>query len=91
MQVDSIKPTLKAPGIKRLKLKYDEPLSNFAFKFNLRRYSAAAGALLAMAAFFVMPWPQSGAGAYTRPPFAQPAQPEPFLTQHTPSVPPDTL
>ena len=29
---------LKAPGTKRLKLKYDEPLSNFAFKFNLRRY-----------------------------------------------------
>jgi hypothetical protein len=29
---------LKAPGSKRLTLKYDEPLSNFAFKFNLRRY-----------------------------------------------------
>ena len=39
MQVDPIKPTLKAPGTKRLKLKYDEPLSKFAFKFNLRRYS----------------------------------------------------
>jgi len=26
------------PGTKRLKLKYDEPLSNVAFKFNLRRY-----------------------------------------------------
>jgi hypothetical protein len=33
-----VKPKLKAPGTKRLKLKYDEPLSNFAFKFNLRRY-----------------------------------------------------
>jgi hypothetical protein len=31
-------PTLKAPGCKRLKLKCDELLSNFAFKFNLRRY-----------------------------------------------------
>jgi len=30
---------LKAPEIKRLKLKYDEPLSIFAFSFNLRRYS----------------------------------------------------
>ena len=39
MQVDPIKPTLNAPGTKRLKLKYDEPLSNVAFKFNLRRYS----------------------------------------------------
>jgi hypothetical protein len=28
---------MKAPGTKRLKLKYDGPLSNFAFKFNLRR------------------------------------------------------
>jgi hypothetical protein len=37
VQVDPIKPTLKAPGIKLLKLKYDEPLSNFAFNFNLRR------------------------------------------------------
>jgi hypothetical protein len=29
---------LKAPGTERLKLKCDYPLSNFAFKFNLRRY-----------------------------------------------------
>ena len=40
MQVDPIKPALKAPGTKRLKLQYDTPLSNFAFKFNLRRYSS---------------------------------------------------
>ena len=39
MQVDPIKPMLKAPATMRLKLKYDEPLSNFAFKFNLRRHS----------------------------------------------------
>ena len=38
MQVDPIKPTLKAPGNKLLQLKYDKPLSDFAFKFNLRRY-----------------------------------------------------
>jgi hypothetical protein len=41
VQVDPIKPTLKAPGTKRLKLQYDEPLSNFAFNFNLRRYTPA--------------------------------------------------
>ena len=41
MQVKPIKPTLKAPGTKRWKLKYDELLSSFAFKFNLRRYSMA--------------------------------------------------
>ena len=39
VQVDPIKPTLKAPGTKRLKLKYNVLLSTFAFKFNLRRYN----------------------------------------------------
>ena len=39
MQVDPIKPKLKAPSVQRLKLKYDEPLSSFAFEINLRRYS----------------------------------------------------
>jgi hypothetical protein len=39
VQVDPIKPTLKAPGTKRLKLKFEKVLSNFAFKFNLRRYT----------------------------------------------------
>ena len=35
-----MKPTLKAPGSKRLlTLKYDELLSNFGFNFNLRRYT----------------------------------------------------
>jgi hypothetical protein len=29
----------KAPGTERLKLDYDNPLSNFAFSFNLRRYT----------------------------------------------------
>jgi hypothetical protein len=33
-----MKPVLKAPGTERLKQKYDELLSKFAFKFNLRRY-----------------------------------------------------
>jgi hypothetical protein len=36
-----MKPTLKAPRAKRLKLKYDEPLSDFAFNFNLRCYTTA--------------------------------------------------
>jgi hypothetical protein len=39
VQVDPIQPTLKSPGMKPLKLEYDKPLSSFAFKFNLRRYS----------------------------------------------------
>jgi hypothetical protein len=40
-----MKPTLKAPGTKRLKLKHDEPLSNVAFNFNLRRYSVGVRAV----------------------------------------------
>ena len=74
MQVDPIKPTLKAPGTKRLKLHYAKPLSNFAFKFNLRRYTVVA----ADYAFVIHTTnPSSGdqgelyaeAGAYTRPLF----------------------
>jgi len=43
VQVDPIKPTLKAPGIKLSKLKYGKPLSKSAFKFNLRRYIKGQG------------------------------------------------
>jgi hypothetical protein len=39
VQVDPIKPKLKPPGAKRLKLEYDGLVSNFGFKFSLRRYS----------------------------------------------------
>jgi hypothetical protein len=39
VQVDPIKPTLKAPGSMHSILRYDGPVSNFAFKFNLCRYS----------------------------------------------------
>jgi hypothetical protein len=39
---------LKAPGIKPLKLKCDNPLSNFTLTFNLRRYNMA-GRLMAAA------------------------------------------
>jgi len=39
VQVDPTKSTLKAPGTERLKLKYDEPPLEFAFKFNLRCYT----------------------------------------------------
>jgi hypothetical protein len=39
VQVDPIKPTLKASGTKPLTLRSDEPLSNVAFNFNLRSYN----------------------------------------------------
>ena len=40
VQVDPIKPILRPPGSKHLKLNCDVLLSTFAFKFNLRRFSA---------------------------------------------------
>ena len=43
MQVDPIKPTLKTPGTKRLKLEYGGLLSSVAFRFNVRRYKLVAG------------------------------------------------
>jgi hypothetical protein len=47
VQVDPMKPKMKPPGAKRLKLKNDERPFRFAFKFNLRRYNLerAAGEL----------------------------------------------
>jgi len=38
MQVDPMKPKLKPPRTKRLKLEYDGLLSEFGFKFNLRKF-----------------------------------------------------
>jgi len=62
VQVDPIKPTLKAPGTERSKLKCDGLHSTFAFKFNLRRYTSAAQ-------WAAPPMPSAAAaGAYTRPP-----------------------
>jgi hypothetical protein len=37
VQVESMKPMMKAPGTMRLKLKCHKPPSNFAFNFNFRR------------------------------------------------------
>jgi hypothetical protein len=37
-------PTLKAPGLMHFELRYDGPNSNFAFKFNVCPYTAAAAA-----------------------------------------------
>jgi len=48
VQVDPIKPTLKAPGTKLLKVISDEPLSSVGFKINLRRYNTEIGQLTAL-------------------------------------------
>jgi len=49
VQVDPIKPNLKPnlkpPGNKRLKQKHDVLLSNFALKFNLRRYTTVKSSI----------------------------------------------
>ena len=49
MQVDPVKPKLKAPGTKRLKLDHDTMLSNFAFNSSLRRYAVDFDDLLSAA------------------------------------------
>ena len=46
MQVNPNQRTFKAPGIEHLKLEYDNPLSKFAFKFNVRRFVMAYGVLI---------------------------------------------
>jgi len=76
VQVDTIKPTLKAPGTKRLKLKYVGSLSNVALNINLRRYMTDCDHECDLA--------EPEAGAYTRPLLTQA---ELFLTQNTPKHP----
>jgi len=41
VQVDPIKPVMKAPGSLHLTLRRDRPVSNVAFNFDLRAYSWA--------------------------------------------------
>ena len=57
-----MKPNLKPPGSKLLKLTCDGPLSNFAFKFKLRRYTMGIQQLRIKK----HRWHRK-AGAYTRP------------------------
>jgi len=71
VQVDPIKPKLKPLGNKRLKPKYDTPLSKLPFAFNLRRYTlvpaefceVSNGSKRDPAEWFA----RVEAGAYTRP------------------------
>ena len=58
MQVDPIKPTVKAPGTRRLKPELDNLLSSFAFNFNLCRYNKSVLKNLltsSLAAFDLLP------------------------------------
>ena len=66
MQVEPIKPTLKAPGTKRLKLKYDELLSNVAVKFDLRCYTVdQMGAVMAVGSVTYLGAATSSSSIYT--------------------------
>ena len=42
MRVDPVRDTLNAPATRHLILKYDQPVSEIGFNFNLRRYIKAA-------------------------------------------------
>ena len=74
MQVEPLKSKLKATGAERLKLKHDDLLSRFAFKFNLRRYNMALRTtILAKMTNRLMSLATANglaAGAYTRPLFS---------------------
>jgi hypothetical protein len=63
---------LKASGTRRLKLKHDEHVPFLAFKFNLRRYTAALRATPCTAATVAAAWVLTFVH-YS-------AQPEPFLS-----------
>ena len=71
MQVDPNNLTVKAPGNKRSKLKCDEVLSNFAFKFNLRRYNKGEMVKVDIPTDFH--FNTYAVGAYTRPPLSSTA------------------
>ena len=61
MQFDPINTTLKAPGIKLLKLKCDKPLAKFSFKFSLHCYTKVDPARLLPAAPLSLPPPELAA------------------------------
>jgi hypothetical protein len=61
-----MKPALKAPETKLLKLKYDELLSHFAFKFNFRRLNRATPAAARPCSSSATPVSITGGGAERR-------------------------
>jgi hypothetical protein len=73
----AIEARVESAWFKRLRLTYEEPLSNFAFNFNLRRYNkergvmeAAAAAVAPECAVAEAACTEAEAGAYTRPLFS---------------------
>jgi len=70
VQVDPIKPTLKAPGTKCLKLKHVTLFSSFAFKIDVRRYTKVSLGVSAVLTELAENPARVEAGAYTRPLFS---------------------
>jgi len=72
VQVDPIRPTLKAPGSNLLELQSDALLSSFAFNLNLRRYMQVGRAGVFKVAYSNedRALKDLKAGAYTRPLFS---------------------
>ena len=61
-----MKPKLKPPGTKRLKLKCDILLSTSAFEFNLRRYSSLSKLIMLSQLIRAAATATTSAGAHTR-------------------------
>ena len=85
VQVDPIRPTLKAPNTKRLKLKVDELLSNVAFNFNSRRYTEEPPVVVELTTHRRMRMTRRCARWQGLTLVHLSAQPEPFMTQ-TPTL-----
>jgi hypothetical protein len=99
VQVEPMNPKLKEPGTERFKLQYDNLVSRFAFKSNLRRYNPGWGRITWTRR--VTRWTREGARSrgdshWRRAPRQELtfvrflAQPEPFLPENYPLTPPDT-
>ena len=79
-----MKPVLKAPGSMLLKLIYDEPLSTYAFKFNLRRYNMDNWWVLRILNHVV--WDTSGGGVRQAPTSSRPGRQAVSLWRQLPPV-----
>ena len=61
-----MKPTLKAPESDHWKLEHEKLLSNFAFKFNLRRYTVAHAICFWQAALWLVLYDEGGEVGWCR-------------------------
>jgi len=67
VHVDPMKPMLKAPGCMLLIVRYNGPLSNLAFNFILRRYTAVKPGVKRVGAWYKLPGIKAGTTKSCRP------------------------